>query len=710
VNLDQYETSDLGACGEPYTVNLVCEGAFGSFAHGITGIGLAGARFPEDPWEASEGLEFGARLEFRWDRFSFAISDFYGYDDFPWIERITTYERNVDPATGRPRIIGSRGPCTTGAEPACLRPGPTESRTVSSDPDAPNDPASQVPNPAFTTTDPFGTIARDAAADPDGALLAHHANQQVFAVVCSTTIGILSIDPTACAQNALGSQQPQLGGAFVTSQVVSGLLMGGPLAQVGFATELGLDLGPYSVTLSKDPSDLPPPGDTSCLDRSFNPAGNPCGGAPAGGNQSAGFAFFGESLAQTLTPEQEALIGCGPFWLTNCDDSGLDLLNTETTALLQSFPGFEGTVIGWRTDVGDPDNGNPHEPQPGTVGYFGGPVCTASHLGGPQDPAVKLPGCRGPGDPGYDVNVDGDPTGLLHPFATDAGGNPQQFQNEMAGLSWNFLLVTISQDPGFDADQPTAAGRCSFLMPQLCENVQGLLRLSGITRPDIRAGGNGTFGRRAFQWHNGGEVVLRFEKRNVLGFAMDTAVDVLKANFSTELTWIHGLPRGSVDARDGIIRVDQYNLTISADRPTFINFLNANRTFFFNTQWFFQYIEDWDPGATGNGPWNVLATFSVSTGYHQDRLLPSLTLVYDFASVSGAALPQLTYRYNERFSVSVGAAIFMGRAELADMAINPIALQNRVQTDPDRYKNQEENGLSPVRDRDEVFLRLRYTF
>ena len=34
-----------------------------------------------------------------------------------------------------------------------------------------------------------------------------------------------------------------------------------------------------------------------------------------------------------------------------------------------------------------------------------------------------------------------------------------------------------------------------------------------------------------------------------------------------------------------------YRLTISVDRPTFVNFLNANRTFFINTQWFFQYTD-----------------------------------------------------------------------------------------------------------------------
>ena len=57
---------------------------------------------------------------------------------------------------------------------------------------------------------------------------------------------------------------------------------------------------------------------------------------------------------------------------------------------------------------------------------------------------------------------------------------------------------------------------------------------------------------------------------------------------------------------------------------------------------------------SANWPWNILGTFSVSTGYFQDRLLPSVTFVYDVQSVSGASLPQITYRYNEAFSITFG--------------------------------------------------------
>ena len=55
-----------------------------------------------------KGLEFGARLEFRCDRFTFQISDFWGYDDLPTLDTFNTFERRVDPNTGEPLdIVGN---------------------------------------------------------------------------------------------------------------------------------------------------------------------------------------------------------------------------------------------------------------------------------------------------------------------------------------------------------------------------------------------------------------------------------------------------------------------------------------------------------------------------------------------------------------------------------------------------------------------------
>ncbi len=145
------------------------------------------------------------------------------------------------------------------------------------------------------------------------------------------------------------------------------------------------------------------------------------------------------------------------------------------------------------------------------------------------------------------------------------------------------------------------------------------------------------------------------------------------------------------------------------DRPTFINFLNANRTFFINTQWFIQYVDGYTRGFTSGGPWNVLATLTVETGYFQDRLLQAITFVYDFKSNSGAVLPQVTFRYTEDFAIIVGMAMFYGRFEPRPGAVTTVG-DPPFRTGRQANTDFVENGLSPIRDRDEFFMRVRYTF
>jgi len=85
--------------------------------------------------------------------------------------------------------------------------------------------------------------------------------------------------------------------------------------------------------------------------------------------------------------------------------------------------------------------------------------------------------------------------------------------------------------------------------------------------------------------------------------------------------------------------------------------------------------------------------------------------VYDVKSNSAAALPQIQYRFTENFSATVGVSTFMGRFQNRDMPLEPIALDNQAaQGEPGAYSAVTEQGIAPIRDRDEVFLRVRYTF
>ena len=288
----------------------------------------------------------------------------------------------------------------------------------------------------------------------------------------------------------------------------------------------------------------------------------------------------------------------------------------------------------------------------------------------------------------------------------------------MAILSWNLQMLlaalSVPEDPNnpkrgeFDANNPFRTDGCSFAQPAFCGTIAAYNAIIGARRSSIRAGGNGRFGRRDFIWQGGGDVALRFEKRNVLGFSMDFAEDFSKSNWSFEFTWFEGQPFSDNNSWEVTSKADTYNLTLSIDRPTFVNFLNSNRTFLFNTQWFFQWVDGYERGFTSNGPFNMLATFTVATGYFQDRLLPSFTFVYDFSSQSGSGLASVTYRMTQNFSATVGVAGFFGHYQTKTPPLYTIGLENRVGRGA--YQAFVENGLSPIRERDELYLRIRYAF
>ena len=302
-------------------------------------------------------------------------------------------------------------------------------------------------------------------------------------------------------------------------------------------------------------------------------------------------------------------------------------------------------------------------------------------------------------------------------------GNASVFRNELAAVSFNlqtFLAISscndvsgdddISNQECFNPNRPYAAGRCSLSSPHFCRNVKGFLGVAGLSRNDPRAGGNEGFGRRDFIWHSGGEVALKYQRRNVFGISADFAEDITKTNWGIEFTWIGETPWGDNNSLSNTTLSDSFNLTISIDRPTFINFLNANRTFFFNTQWFFNYIPEHTSGFTNfNSPFNVLFTFAVFTGYYQDRLLPQIITVYDFGSQSAGFLPQLQYRFTEAFSVTFGVSFFFGKSEFVPMPVRGFA-PDANRAGPNAYNDGVTRLLNLISRRDEMWMRLRWTF
>ena len=190
---------------------------------------------------------------------------------------------------------------------------------------------------------------------------------------------------------------------------------------------------------------------------------------------------------------------------------------------------------------------------------------------------------------------------------------------------------------------------------------------------------------------------------------MDFAEDRTKTNWGVEFSWTNAQNYLDNDSYSGFSTHGVEQLTISVDRPTFINFLNPNRTFLFNTQWFFRYIDNFHDNSAMwvNGPFGMLGTFTIFTGYFQDRLLPVVTFVHDVRTTSGAALISMTYRYNESFSATFGVNVFYGSPQNLLIPLQQPVLQNYG---PQYEQRVKYDGLTALSERNELSFAIRYTF
>ena len=69
--------------------------------------------------------------------------------------------------------------------------------------------------------------------------------------------------------------------------------------------------------------------------------------------------------------------------------------------------------------------------------------------------------------------------------------------------------------------------------------MSGLAAQARNTHSSVKAGGNGQFGRRNLVWQSVGDLELRYEKRNILGFSTDFAEDTTKSSWGVEFTQVN---------------------------------------------------------------------------------------------------------------------------------------------------------------------------
>ncbi|MEJ8566043.1 DUF1302 family protein [Elongatibacter sediminis] len=163
---------------------------------------------------------------------------------------------------------------------------------------------------------------------------------------------------------------------------------------------------------------------------------------------------------------------------------------------------------------------------------------------------------------------------------------------------------------------------------------------------------------------------IHFPRVTMFGASADFYVESLKSSIRVELAHTSGEEfvntlRPSLYSESDVVR-----WVIGIDRPTFIRFLNPNRSFLVSLQVFGQHLLDHElittPGGKAGMPdWenNILTTLLIQGGYFNDRLTPTLLLAWDSKAHSMVVGPSVNWKFNNEWTATLGANLKFGTSK-----------------------------------------------
>lgn len=157
---------------------------------------------------------------------------------------------------------------------------------------------------------------------------------------------------------------------------------------------------------------------------------------------------------------------------------------------------------------------------------------------------------------------------------------------------------------------------------------------------------------------------IRFPRINLFGASADIYADAIKTVFRLEFAYTKGeeFPNGAKETL--FSKNDVMRMVIGIDRPTFIPFLNPNRTFLISFQTFGQHIMDHELrdcdfpgkclGKVGMPDYesNVINTFLFQGFFMNDRLVPNIIFARDWRADANTISPGAEWLVTDNWSVS----------------------------------------------------------
>ena len=166
---------------------------------------------------------------------------------------------------------------------------------------------------------------------------------------------------------------------------------------------------------------------------------------------------------------------------------------------------------------------------------------------------------------------------------------------------------------------------------------------------------------------------IAFPRVDLIGGSADFYIESIKSAFRVEVAYTSGEEFANTLEERLFSESDVVRWVIGWDRPTFIPFLNKNRSFLISAQLFGQHLLDHEEASVnsagiptgrkvGMPDWenNYILTLLIQGNYMNDRITPQIITAWDFGARSGAVAPTVTWKPTNNWVVTAGFNIKWG--------------------------------------------------
>jgi len=219
----------------------------------------------------------------------------------------------------------------------------------------------------------------------------------------------------------------------------------------------------------------------------------------------------------------------------------------------------------------------------------------------------------------------------------------------------------------------------------------------------------------------GGQTDIQYDRSQTLGLSFDYFESFTGTVFRVESSVTIDELVNNTRKANWVDESEVMRWSVGIDRPTWIKWLNKDRTFFLSTQvfdtWYLDHEGDKHTGFYTDEH-NFIWTFFFIGNYMRDRVTPLGFLVWEEASNSWVAGFNTEWKMDNHWSVKGGLHTIWGGNENFRHDSGPFStfvVPFSATGVADNYAQQSvfgaaHEGIGALRNNDELFLQLKYQF